>query len=176
MAQLWGVNTTNENKPNWLTDAQKENCFATPAGWVLRHNNGIEELLVAVAGLSLAGKLAAATITDIRWGTGTYTAGTTKSVRVQFNEKVTVTGSPTLVVTGSVTGAVTATYASTNTAGDTLVFNFTVPAAGQTLSVGAQSIALAGGTITETGVTPTVNAQLVIGAEDVAKTGTKTTV
>lgn len=176
MAKLWGKTSGDEHKPVWLTDAQKENCYATSAGWVLKHNNGIEELLVAVAGLSLAGKLAAATITSVKFGSGTYTAGTTKTVRVQFNEKVTVTGNPTLVVTGSVAGAITATYASTNTAGDTLVFNFTVPAAANVLSVGTQSVLLAGGTITETGVTPTVNGELAISAAAVADTGTKTAV
>lgn len=176
MSKLWGTNTSNESKPAWLTDAQKENCFATPGGWVLRHNNGIEETLVAIAGLSLVSKLAAATITDVRFGSGTFTAGATRTVRVQFNEKVTVTGTPTLVVTGSIAGAITASYTSTNTAGDTLVFSFTVPAATNVLSVGTQSVTLAGGTITETDVTPTVNAALAIAATAVSATGTKTAV
>lgn len=170
---LWGVKSgQSEMKPNWLTDKQKENTVATNAGWVLRHNSGIEETLVAVA--NLKSKLGAASITEVKFGTGAYTAGAVRSVRVTFNEKVTVTGSPTLVVTGSVIGAVTATYASTTGQGNVLVFNFTVPAAGNTLSVGAQSVTLAGGTITETGVTPTVNAELTISAAVASGAGTKT--
>lgn len=172
--KLWGITSGNEDKPIWLTDAQKENTFATNGGWVLRHNNGIEETLVSIA--NLKARLGAASITEVRFGTGTYTAGTTKTIRVTYNEKVTVTGNPTLVVTGSVAGAITATYASTTGQGNVLVFNFTVPAAGNVLSVGAQSILLAGGTVTETGVTPTVNAELAIGAAIGTAAGTKTAV
>ena len=176
MAQtLWGVKAgQSEMKPNWLTDAQKENTFATNAGWVLRHNSGIEETLVAVANLKT--KLGAASITEVKFGTGTYTAGTTKTVRVTYNEKVTVTGSPTLVVTGATAGAITATYSSTAGQGNVLVFSFTVPASPDTLSLAAQSILLAGGTVVETAVTPTVNADLAISATIALAAGTKTVV
>lgn len=174
MGQLWGVNPSNESKPNWLNNKQIENCYATSAGWMLRYPDGTEELLVAVAGLSLGTKLGNATVVAVTFGTGTYTAGTTKTVKVQFNEKVTVTGSPTLVVTGSVAGAITATYASNNAAGSTLTFNFTVPAAANVLSVAAQSISLAGGTIVDAG-TATASS-LVISAAARANTGTKTAV
>lgn len=176
MAQtLWGVKAgQSEMKPNWLTDAQKENTFATNAGWVLRHNSGIEETLVAVANLKT--KLGAASITEVKFGTGTYTAGSTKTVRVTYNEKVTVTGSPTLVVTGATAGAITATYSSTAGQGNVLVFSFTVPASPDTLSIVAQSIALAGGTVVETAVTPTVNADLAISAAIALAAGTKTVV
>lgn len=176
MAQtLWGVKAgQSEMKPTWLTDAQKENTFATNAGWVLRHNSGIEETLVAVADLKT--KLGAASITEVKFGTGTYTAGTTKTVRVTYNEKVTVTGSPTLVVTGATAGAITATYSSTAGQGNVLVFSFTVPASPDTLSIAAQSILLAGGTVIETAVTPTVNADLAISAAVALAAGTKTVV
>lgn len=172
--KLWGIKAGNEDKPSWLNAAQKENTFATNAGWVLRHNSGIEETLVAIA--NLKSKLGAASITEVKFGTGTYTAGTTKTIRVTYNEKVTVTGSPTLVVTGSVAGAITATYTSTAGQGNVLVFSFTVPAAANVLTVGAQSIALNTGTIVETGVTPTVNADLAISAAAAAAAGTKTAV
>lgn len=176
MAKLWGTSSATglEHKPVWLTEAQKERTYATKDGWAIKRSDGTEEILVSIKGLNT--RLSSATITGVSFVNGTYTAGTTKSVKVQFNEKVTVTGSPRLVVTGSVAGAVTATYASTNTAGDTLTFTFIVPAAGNTLSVGAQSIALAGGTITETGITPTVNADLLISATVAASASTKTTV
>lgn len=172
--KLWGIKAGNEDKPSWLNDAQKENTFATNAGWVLRHNSGIEETLVAIA--NLKSKLGAASITEVKFGAGTYTAGTTKTIRVTYNEKVTVTGSPTLVVTGSVDGPIAATYTSTAGQGNVLVFSFTVPAADNILSVGAQSIALNAGTIVETGVTPTVNADLAISAAIAAAAGTKTAV
>lgn len=172
--KLWGIKAGNEDKPSWLNDAQKENTFATNAGWVLRHNSGIEETLVAIA--NLKSKLGAASITEVKFGAGTYTAGTTKTIRVTYNEKVTVTGSPTLVVTGSVVGAIAATYASTAGQGNVLVFSFTVPAAANVLTVGAQSIALNAGTIVETDVTPTVNADLVISAAAADAAGTKTAV
>ena len=172
--KLWGIKAGNEDKPSWLNDKQKENTFATNAGWVLRHNSGIEETLVAIANLKT--KLGAASITEVKFGAGTYTAGTTKTVRVTYNEKVTVTGTPTLVVTASVAGAITASYTSTAGQGNVLVFTFTVPAAANVLSVGAQSITLAGGTITETGVTPTVNADVAISAAIAAAAGTKTAV
>lgn len=176
MAQtLWGVKAgQSEMKPNWLTDKQKEATVATNTGWVLRHNSGIQEKLVAIANLKT--KLGAATVTEVRFGTGPWVTGTSKTVRVTFNEKVTVTGTPQLTVTSSVTGAITASYTSTSTLGNVLVFTFTVPAAGQTLSVAAQTIALNSGTIVETGVTPTVNADLVITAAAVAGAGTKTVV
>ena len=176
MAQtLWGVKAgQSEMKPNWLTDAQKENTFATNAGWVLRHNSGIEETLVAVADLKT--KLGAASITEVKFGTGTYNAGSTKTVRVTYNEKVTVTGSPTLVVTGATAGAITATYSSTVGQGNVLIFSFTVPASPDTLSIVAQSIALAGGTVVETAVTPTVNADVAISAAIALAAGTKTVV
>lgn len=176
MAKLWGTSAATglEHKPVWLTDTQKESTYATKDGWVYKRKDGTEEVLVAIRGLNT--RLAAATITSVAFGTGTYTAGTTKTVKVQFNEKVTVTGTPTLVVTGSVAGSITASYASTNTAGDTLTFSFTVPAADNTLSVGAQSVSLAGGTIVETGITPTVNAALTISSTVATAAGTKTTV
>lgn len=176
MAQtLWGVKAgQSEMKPNWLTDAQKENTFATNAGWVLRHNSGIEETLVAVADLKT--KLGAASITEVKFGTGSYVAGATKTVRVTYNEKVTVTGSPTLVVTGATAGAITATYSSTTGQGNVLIFSFTVPASPDTLSIAAQSITLAGGTVVETAVTPTVNADVAISAAIALAAGTKTVV
>ena len=173
--KLWGVGgVRGEDKPNWLKPAQLENTFATKDGWVLRHPSGIEETLVSVA--NLKSKLGAATITSIQWGTGAFTAGSVRTVRVTYNEKVTVTGTPTLVVSGTVTASTTASFTSVTGQGNVVVFSFTVPAAGQTLSIGAQSISLAGGTITETGVTPTVNAELAISAAIGTAAKTKVTV
>ena len=174
MSGLWGIKAGDEIKPNWLTDDEKENTFATNSGWVLRHPSGIEETLVAIADLKT--KLGAASITEVKFGTGTYTTGSTRTVRVTFNEKVTVTGTPTLVVTASVAGSITASYTSTVSQGNVLVFSFTVPAAANVLSINAQTVALAGGTIVETAVSPTVNADRVISSTVATAAGTKTAV
>lgn len=41
----------NKNKPAWLSEEDKKRCIATPRGWVLKRENGMEELLVAIRGL-----------------------------------------------------------------------------------------------------------------------------
>lgn len=170
---LWGTKSGIENMPTWLTPEERENCYATSAGWVLKHKDGTEELLVAVRGLQT--RLGAANITKVSFGSGAYTAGASKQVKVTFNEKVTVTGNPTLEVTNSLGGTVTATYASINAQGTTLTFTFTAPAAGATLSIAAQSVSLAGGTITEQ-ATGNAAAELAISAGIAGAAGTKTTV
>ena len=85
-------------------------------------------------------------------------------VRVIFNEKVTVTGSPTLVITNSQgwwwfsATTKTATYNS-GSGTNRLVFRCAIGVSGSTvsaddvLSIGAQTIALAGGTMKDTGTT-----------------------
>ena len=62
MAQ-WGTSTSNESKPNWLTDEQKERTYATEAGWTIKQKGGVEEVLVAVRGLGT--RLSAASITEV---------------------------------------------------------------------------------------------------------------
>jgi hypothetical protein len=174
MAKLWGKGTNGfEDKPNWLTPAQKENCYATAAGWVLKHNNGIEELLVAIKGLSLVGELGAATITELKW-VGTYKEYGPGVIKISFNEKVAVTGNPTITVTHG-GGTITGTFASINTNKTTLTFNITVPAiANSPLSVAAQSVALAGGTINEEDTSNgTVNAALAVSSALATALGTK---
>ena len=166
---LWGTSTSNESKPIWLTDAQKERCYATKDGWVYKHLNGTEEVLVAIR--NLANRLGNQTVTEVKFATGSYVAGATKSIKLSFNEKVVVTGSPTVAITSDLLGVitpVTATYASTNADGTTLTFSFTVPAADSVLSFAAQSIVLNGGTI--------AGADLAVSAPVAEKAGTKTAV
>jgi hypothetical protein len=106
---LWGKTAnTDETKPNWLTPEQKTNCFADRRGWVLRHPNGLEEVLVAMHNAPAA--LGNATLTEIYFAKGTYSANETNAtIIVSFNEKVNVSASPTLPFT--VNGAArTATY------------------------------------------------------------------
>jgi hypothetical protein len=168
---LWGTKSGLENMPNWLTAEEKERCYATPSGWVYKHPSGVEEVLVSVR--NLATRVGAATITGVKFGSGTYTAGSTKQVKVIFNEKVTVTGTPTLAVTNSLGGTVTASYVSTNAQGTTLTFEFTVPAVGAVLSIAAQSVAA--GTIVEQAAGAAV-AERAISAKLATEAGTKTSV
>ena len=186
---LWGKTTTDESKPKWLDNVNKnskaEDCFATESGWVLRHYKGSDkntavangdywdELLVAIGGLaggaSTTAGLGAATITGVFFEQESLSQGDTGTVVVVYNELVDVAVSnPTLVVTGSTTGAVTATYAR-GTGLNRLEFDFTVPSQTETLSIGAGSITLAGSsTIKDKGAQ---NADLTIAAGDVRGAG-----
>lgn len=160
-----------EIKPNWLTDKQKENTFATKSGWVLRHSSGIEETLVSIANLKQ--RLGSASISEVRFGPGKYTAGSTRTIRVTYNEAVTVTGTPTIDITASTAGTITAAYTGTEGAGNVLVFSFTLPAAPDTLSIVSQSLASA--TIAETS-DPLTSADLIIGVTVADAAGTKVVV
>ena len=157
---LWGKTTSDESKPKYLDNVNKnglaEDCFATEEGWVLRHYKGTDkntarywdEILVSIGGLaggaSTTEGLGAANITGVFFEQESLAQGATGTVVVVYNELVDVAVSnPTLVVTGSTTGAVTATYAR-GTGLNRLEFDFTVPSQTETLSIGAQSITLAG--------------------------------
>lgn len=169
---LWGASTTDEHKPSYLTAEEKTRCYATPAGWVLKHLDGTtEEILVAIRGLSGAAKLGGATVSSVAWAVGNFGLGTVKSIKVTFNEKVVVTGNPTIVVTGSIDGAITATFASLDATGNTATFTFTNPVAVQDLSFANQTITLAGGTIND--ASTNTASDLVIPAGAVTATGVK---
>ena len=48
---LWGISTSDESKPKYLNQEDKNNCIAKPEGWVLKKTVGsrnLEEVLVAV--------------------------------------------------------------------------------------------------------------------------------
>ena len=180
---LWGKSTADESKPKWLDRVNKngllEDCFATEQGWILRHYKGADkatarywdEVLVAIGGLGGDGAsdlLAAGDITAVFFEQEALAQTDTGTVVVIYNELVDVTGSPTLVVTGDVTGAVTATYAR-GTGTNRLEFDFTVPSATETLSIGAQTIALAGGSINDAGTSDA--ADLVFVSGDVVGAG-----
>ena len=102
---LWG--TTDGTKPKWLTDAEKQEVFATASGYVVEPGstmtgngnvNAQPEVLVALG--ELATKIGAATITEIEFMTTAFSkgAGGTISMRVRYNEEVTVTGVPRFVI------------------------------------------------------------------------------
>ena len=188
MAPLWGASDADESKPKNLTTAEKKEVFANSSGWVreagsaLSGNNNTSadpELLVAISGLAVS--LGAADVTEVEWITeeADKSAGFTLSLRVRYNEAVTVTGSPTIAVTngnqgtGSGRGPHTLVYASGSGTNE-LVFSLAIAAANaatnadDVLSVAAQSIAKPGGaTMKDTG-TSTDSAVAISGAQGTA--------
>ena len=185
---LWGNSDADESKPKNLTTAEKKEVYATASGWVREAGSALSgnsntsadpEVLVAISALST--NLGAADVTEVEWITTTAdkSAGFTLSIRVRYNEAVTVTGSPTLAVTngnqgsGSGRGPHTLVYAS-GTGTNELVFSLAIAAANaatnanDVLTVGAQTIALAGGTIKDTADGTTVSARAISGAQGTA--------
>ena len=163
---LWGNSDSNESKPKWLVKGSKvidpARVFATEKGWVYRWNKGngryFDELLVAIRGLGGTGsgdKVGNPTVTEVKWVTTSVTTGTGKTLHVQvdYNEAVTVSGTPTVSVGGNTLSYYSA--GSTPTIG-VLQFrntNSTVASGTASLSFGATgSISLAGGTIKEAGL------------------------
>ena len=162
---LWGNTDADESKPKWLTTAQKKEVYANAEGWVVEagstmtgndNTNADPEILVAIGGL--ATNIGAADVTEVEWITtaADKSAGFTLSVRVRYNEAVTVTGSPTLAVTngnqgsGSGRGPHTLVYAS-GSGSNELVFSLAIAAGNAAtneddqLTIGAQNIAKPGG-------------------------------
>lgn len=140
---LWGITTSDESKPKYLTQEDKNNTIAKAEGWVLKKTVGsrnLEEVLVAVgSNTNLNVALAEATIDAVFFTASSYDQGDSASVTVVYNENVDVTVGATLVVTGSVTGSITATAAA-QTGVNKAVFAFTVPSQTESLSIGAQTI------------------------------------
>ena len=124
---LWGTEDTLEGKPkihgrSFLAAVQapgvvdpRTGIFATTAGWAQKAADGVsDELLVAIRGLSTrataegdtwtTAAMAQANITSFNWNISTFdkSAGGTLSVTANFNETVTVTGSPTLTVVNDI--------------------------------------------------------------------------
>jgi len=163
---LWGVSDADESKPKYLSTADKKNTIAKPEGWVLKKTVGsrnLEEILVAT-GADLAVGIGQADITEIDWITTAFdkSEGGTLSVKVIFNENVTVSGTPTLAVTngnqgtGSGRGPHSLAYASGSGTNE-LTFSLAIAAANaatnadDVLSIGANPLAHAGGsTIVDT--------------------------
>ena len=138
------------------------------------------EILACIGNLTTG--IGAADVTEVEWITTTAdkSAGFTLSVRVRYNEAVTVTGSPTLAVTngnqgsGSGRGPHTLVYAS-GTGTNELVFSLAIAAANaatnanDVLSIGAQNIAKPGGaTMKDTGDGTTNSAVAISGTQGTA--------
>ena len=193
---LWGNTDADESKPKWLTTAQKKEVYANAEGWVVEagstmtgndNTSADPEILVAIGGL--ATNIGAADVTDVEWITTTAdkSAGFTLSVRVRYNEAVTVTGSPTLAVTngnqgsGSGRGPHTLVYAS-GSGSNELVFSLAIAAgnaatnANDVLSVGAQNIAKPGGATMKDTADGTTDSAVAISSDQGTAAGTLTVV
>jgi len=186
---LWGATDSDESKPKNLTTAEKKQVFANSSGWVLEAGSSLSgndntsatpEVLVAIGGLATS--IGAADVTEVEWITtaADKSEGFTLSVRVRYNEAVTVTGSPTVAVTngnqgsGSGRGPHTLVYAS-GTGTNELVFSLAIAGgnnatnANDILTIGAQNIAKPGGaTIKDTAGTNSDSAVAISGAQGTA--------
>ena len=158
---LWGHTSGSESKPNWLSEAEKTNTQAKPYGCELKKIVGsrtLTETLVAWSSSALTTALGAANITDIDWNITAFdkSEGGTLSVKVVFNEAVDVTGTPQLTVVNSVNSNHVLSYAS-GTGTNELTFTLAIAAANaatsadDVLSIGANAVALNGGTIKDKG-------------------------
>jgi hypothetical protein len=156
---LWGVSDADESKPKYLSDADKKNCIAKPEGWVLKKAVGsrnLEEILVAT-GADLAVGIGQADITNIEFVSTAFdkSEGGTLSVKVIFNENVTVSGTPQLTVVNDQRTNHVLSYASGSTSNE-LVFSLAIGAnnaatnAGDELSIGANAMSLNSGTVVDT--------------------------
>ena len=178
---LWGISTSDESKPKWLSTDDKARTFADSRGWVYTQPGGMEEVLCAIGGLATS--LAAGTISSIEYVTTSFSeaAGGNIDIRVNYNEKVTVDtsgGTPTLVVTNDQAGGGTdATFTAAYQSGSStnrLTFRATFGAADggvaedDVLTVAAQNITLNSGTIVDTGTA--VNSGVAIPANSISLT------
>tara|TARA_R110002153_G_scaffold3902_4_gene18714 strand:+ start:916 stop:1500 length:585 start_codon:yes stop_codon:yes gene_type:complete len=191
---LWGSSSSDESKPKNLTTADKAEVYANESGWVVRagskltgngNTSATPEVLVTLGGLSTA--LAAASISSTQFDISEFdvSAGGTLSATVNYNEQVTVVGSPTIVVTNSQAGggsAATLTLTKSAATANAITFTLVVGAAGSTisaddvLSIGAQNVALAGGTIKDTAAATDTNALVAISAGAGSIAGTITAI
>ena len=170
---LWGATDSDESKPKNLTTAEKLEVSASSKGWIreagsiLSGNDNASatpEVLVALRGLAV--KLGAADITEITFVTAAFdkSAGGNIDVLVRFNEAVDITGTPRVSITngnqgsGSGRGPHLANYLS-GTGSNEITFRCTIAAANaatnadDVLVIGANAMALNGGTVKDAGTT-----------------------
>jgi len=191
---LWGTEDTLEGKPkihgrSFLTTPQtpgtvdpRTAIYATTAGWVqpgTGRGTTDPEVLVAIRGLSTrtGGAFKAtgaleANITSFNWNITTFdkSEGGTLSVTANFNETVTVTGVPKLVVLGTGGRNHNLTYASGTTT-SRLTFTKVIGAAANdtnaadVLTVGVNSLAQVGGSTIKD--TESTNAAVILNHVDI---------
>ena len=151
------------------------------------NTNAAPEILVAIGNLTTG--IGAADVTEVEWITTTAdkSAGFTLSVRVRYNEAVTVDtsgGTPTLAVTngnqgsGSGRGPHSLSYASGSGTNE-LVFSLAIAAANaatnadDVLVIGSQNIALNSGTMKDS-ADGTTNSAVAISADQGTAAGSIT--
>ena len=200
---LWGKeHAAATNKPKFLTtdensDYNQGDSYASNNGWVMKAGtsatgndnvNATPEVLVAIRGLagtSSTTGLRAPTVTRMRFIKGTtattdLTAGDGTQrilVEITYDEKVTVAGSPQLVVannnasTGGY-GNHTLTYTATGSTANQIRFEKTSAGLGNTdvLTIGGSNISLNSGTITDTADGSTAASLVLSGLSAVAVT------
>ena len=168
---LWGATDSDESKPKNLTTAEKLEVSASSKGWIREsgsilsgndNTSATPEVLVALRGLAV--KLGAADITEITFVTTAFdkSAGGNIDVLVRFNEAVDITGTPRVSITngnqgsGSGRGPHLANYLS-GTGTNEITFRCTIAAANaatnadDVLVIGANAMALNGGTVKDAG-------------------------
>ena len=168
---LWGATDSDESKPKNLTTAEKKEVFASAKGWVREagsilsgndNTSATPEVLVALRGLAV--KLGAADITEITFVTAAFdkSAGGNIDLLVRFNEAVDITGTPRVSITNGNQGTGTgrgphlANYLS-GTGSNEITFRCTIAAANaatnadDVLVIGANAMALNGGTVKDAG-------------------------
>jgi len=191
---LWGTaHAAATNKPKWLptdedSDYTKADSYATNSGWVMRAGTKAQgndnadadpEILVAIGGLAgtdASTGLRTATVTSMRFVKGTTAttdltaADSTARVRVEitWDEAVTVTGTPQVVVansnaSGGGFGNYTLSYISSGSTANRKLFEATSQSLGNTdvLTLGGSNISLNSGTIKDT-ASGSVDASLVL--------------
>ena len=170
---LWGATDADESKPKNLTTAEKLEVSASSKGWIREagsrlsgngNTSATPEVLVAIGGLAV--KIGAADITEITFVTTAFdkSAGGNIDVLVRFNEAVDITGTPRVSITngnqgsGSGRGPHLANYLS-GTGSNEITFRCTIAAANaatnadDVLVIGANAMALNGGTVKDAGTT-----------------------
>ena len=191
---LWGdAHGAATNKPKFLpqdenSDYNRADCYATNAGWVMKPGSAASgnsntsadpEILVAsggLAGTSATTGLKTATVTSMRFVKGTtattdLTAADSTArilVEITWDEAVTVTGSPTVVVANNNAssggyGNYTLSYISSGSTANRKLFEATSQSLGNTdvLTLGGANITLNSGTMKDT-ASGTVDSSLVL--------------
>ena len=166
---LWTNADTVAGKPKIggraYNEEYKRQLFATAAGWAKvgagRATTGkAHEVLVAIRGLSTTGMgdggatAVKANITSINWNISSYSRadGGILSLSVNFNEAVTVTGTPTLAVNNSARANHSLAYSIADSTANRMTFTLPIAAAQTTVQAGdvlailaTNQVALAGG-------------------------------
>ena len=200
MAPLWGKSASSAtNKPKFLLDNEdakynRNNAYATASGWVMRAGTAAvgndnasadPEILVAIGGLATT--VSSATVTDMRFIIGTTaTSDLTASggganarieVEITWDEAVTVTGTPQLVVdngnqSGAGYGDHTLNYSATGSTANRKRFVGTSKdlGVGDILTIGGTNVALNSGTIKDTADGTTVSSLVLSGLTAVTHT------